>query len=525
MSADEALDVAVVGYGPVGVAAAALAAQRGLRVAAFERERDVYHLPRAANFDAEIMRVWQQLGCAEAILPSAVPGSGMHFVDANGRKLFGIDAEPGEGRNGWAEHYLFYQPDLENVLRARAQQLGVAVHLGHEVEAIEQQDGDAHATVRVRDVASGERRAVRARYVLGCDGARSLARAAIGATLEDLRFDQPWLVVDTELVRDVELPRVATQYCDPARPMTFIPMAGRRRRWEFMLMAGDTRADMERPERVRELLARFISPDDVTIVRAVVYTFHALIVQPWRRGRLFLLGDAAHQMPPFLGQGMCAGVRDAANLTWKLDLVLRGLAGDALLDSYETERSPHVRAIINTAVGAGNLIQTTDPAVAAMRDEQLAKPGGLPVPRELVPGLAAGILDRASAGAAGQMVPQPRGADGGRLDDALGTGFALVAADDPRPGMSERARAAWQRLGARVVPHARARPLARRPRRERGGGAARSLRVRGRARCGRSRAHRRRSLRRARHADVSRRRDARGAGAFSRRRRSSRRDP
>lgn len=451
MSAPSTLDVAVVGYGPVGVAAAALAAQRGLRVAAFERERDVYHLPRAANFDAEIMRVWQQLGCAEAILPCAVPGAGMHFVNAAGRKLFGIDAAAGEGRNGWAEHYLFYQPDLEAVLRARAQQLGVAAYLGHEVEAIEQQEGDDHATVSVRDVASGERRAVRARHVLGCDGARSLARVAIGATLEDLRFDQPWLVVDTELVRDVELPSVATQYCDPARPMTFIPMAGRRRRWEFMLMAGDTRADMERPERIRELLSRFISPDDVRVVRAVVYTFHALIVQPWRRGRLLLLGDAAHQMPPFLGQGMCAGVRDAANLIWKLDLVLRGLASEALLDSYEAERSPHVRAIINTAVAAGNLIQTTDPAVAAMRDEQFAKPGGLPVPREMVPGLADGILDRGSAGAAGQMLPQPRCADQVRLDEKLGVGFAVVAAEDPRPGMSARSLASLERLGARFV--------------------------------------------------------------------------
>jgi 3-(3-hydroxy-phenyl)propionate hydroxylase len=447
----ETVDVAVVGYGPVGVAAAALAAQRGLRVAAFERERDVYHLPRAANFDAEIMRVWQQLGCAEAILPCAVPGAGMHFVDAAGKKLFGIDAEEGEGRNGWAEHYLFYQPDLEHALRARATELGVAAHLGHEVLAIEQQDGDAHATIRVRDLASDTQHTVRARAVLGCDGARSLARTAIGATLEDLRFDQPWLVVDTELVRDVELPRVAIQYCDPERPMTFVPMAGRRRRWEFMLMAGDTREAMEQPARVRELLSRFISPDDVTVVRAVVYTFHALIVRPWRRGRLFLLGDAAHQMPPFLGQGMCAGIRDAANLVWKLDLVLRGRAGEALLDSYESERSPHVRAIIGAAVGAGNLIQTTDPAVAALRDQHIAKAGGMPVPREMVPGLATGLLDGSSAGIAGRMLAQPRCSDGVRLDERLGPGFAVVSHDDPRDALSARARDAWQRLGARFV--------------------------------------------------------------------------
>jgi 3-(3-hydroxy-phenyl)propionate hydroxylase len=183
----------------------------------------------------------------------------------------------------------------------------------------------------------------------------------------------------------------------------------------------------------------------------VVYTFHALIVRPWRRGRLFLLGDAAHQMPPFLGQGMCAGIRDAVNLIWKLDLVLRGSAADALLDSYATERSPHVRAIINAAVGAGNLIQTTDPAVAAMRDQQIAKAGGLPVPREMVPGLVTGILDGSSAGIAGRMVPQPRCSDGARLDERLGPGFSVVSHDDPRAALGTEARAAWQRLGARFV--------------------------------------------------------------------------
>lgn len=449
---DVDVDVAVVGYGPVGATAAALAAQRGLRVAAFEREAGVYHLPRAANFDAEIMRVWQQIGCAEAILPCALPGSGMHFLRADGSLLFGLDAHEGEGKNGWAEHYLFYQPDLEGALRARAAELGVAVHLQHEVEAMAQEPDGASATVRVRDLATGARREVRARWLLGCDGARSLARGAIGAELEDLRFDQPWLVVDTVLRRDVELPRVAIQYCDPARPMTFVPMWGRRRRWEFMLMPGDTRETMERPERVRELLSRFVDPDDVEVVRAVVYTFHALIVRPWRRGRMFLLGDAAHQMPPFLGQGMCAGVRDAANLIWKLDLVERGLAADTLLDTYEAERAPHVRAIIDAAVGAGNLIQTTDPAVAALRDQQLGQAGPGAVPREMVPGLTSGLLDATAGGrGAGEMVPQPRCASGARLDDVLGRGFAVLSASDVRAALSEEARTFWDRLGARFV--------------------------------------------------------------------------
>jgi 3-(3-hydroxy-phenyl)propionate hydroxylase len=446
----EVHDLAVVGYGPVGVAAAALAAGRGLSVVAFERERDVYHMPRAAHFDGEIMRVWQEIGAADAILPCTAPGAGMHFVNADGVKLFGVDADEQQGPQGWARHYMFYQPDLERALRARASELGVVARLGCEVESIEQADG--HATLVVRDLASGERRSVRARYVFGCDGGRSLSRGAIGAELEDLRFDQPWLVVDTVLRRDAELPRMAVQYCDPRRPVTFVPMAGMRRRWEFMLMPGETAAAMERPERVRELLAPWVGGEDVELVRAVVYTFHALIVHPWRRGRVFLLGDAAHQMPPFLGQGMCSGIRDAANLVWKLDLVLRGIAGDALLDSYEAERSPHVRMIINTCVAAGDVIQTTDPEVAALRDRQLLGDHAPPIQRDELPPLTAGLLhEGGGAPGAGKLVPQPRCEGGVRLDERLGRGFAVVTGDDPARHMSAASRAFWERLGARLV--------------------------------------------------------------------------
>jgi 3-(3-hydroxy-phenyl)propionate hydroxylase len=208
-------------------------------------------------------------------------------------------------------------------------------------------------------------------------------------------------------------------------------MAGRRRRWEFMLMAGETRADMERPERVRELLSRFISPDDVVVVRAVVYTFHALIVQPWRRGRLFLLGDAAHQMPPFLGQGMCSGLRDAANLAWKLDLVHRGTAPDALLDTYQLEREPHVRTLVELAVGFGRIICTTDAAVATERNAMMcaaqrereqrdAPPDG----PQAFPGLQPGPLVHGD----GRPASQPT-LNGTRLDDLVGQRFAVIARD------------------------------------------------------------------------------------------------
>jgi 3-(3-hydroxy-phenyl)propionate hydroxylase len=292
-SSQQDLDVAIVGLGPVGAAAGALLAQRGLRVAAFEREKSVYHMPRAAHFDAEIMRVFQELGTSDALAACTINIRGMHLVNAEGRKLVGFDTTLDEGPLGWPRDIMFYQPELETILRRRALELGVAMHLGWSVEAIDADGG----SLRLRQVDTGEAREVAARWVLGCDGARSLARAAIGGALEDLRCDQPWLVVDAILKRPVDLPPVAVQYCDPARPATFVPMPGARRRWEFMLMPGDTRESMERPERVRGLLEPWLGRDDAEIERAVVYTFHACLASPWRRGRVLVLGDAAHPIP------------------------------------------------------------------------------------------------------------------------------------------------------------------------------------------------------------------------------------
>ncbi len=447
---DAITDVAIVGYGPVGATLANLLGRLGHRVEVFESTTSVYHLPRAAHFDGEVMRVFQAAGLADAIVPVTAPIAGMHFVNAEGKKLFGYDAPPGRGPHGWAVNFMFYQPDLEQALRAGVERLGdVGVHLEHEVDSITSHAD--HADLMVRDLDGGATRTVSARYVLGCDGARSVTRNAAGIELEDLRFDQPWLVVDTVLTRPVELPAMSIQYCDPARPITYVPMGGARRRWEFMLMPGETAESMEDPARVRALLSPWVAADQVEIARAVVYTFHAVIASPWRRGSLFVLGDAAHQMPPFLGQGMCAGIRDAHNLAWKLDLVLTDRAGDELLDTYEAERAPHVRTIITTAVNAGHIIQTTEPAVAATRDAHFLtepkQPGGLGAVR--MPGLASGVVASGTP-RAGELLAQPE-LDGVLLDDRCGPRFAIVGREDARRVMAEPTVAFWESLGAAVV--------------------------------------------------------------------------
>ena len=231
-------------------------------------------------------------------------------------------------------------------------------------------------------------------------------------------------MIDVELRQDLDLPVATVQYCNPARPITYVNVTGRRRRWEVMVMPGDSLEQMTEPAHIWPLLSPWIKPEQATLVRTAIYTFHSLLTQHWRQGRLLLAGDSAHQTPPFLGQGMCAGIRDAANLAWKLHRVCRG-APEALLDTYASERMPHVSDFIATAVKLGNIIQSTDPLVAAQRDQQFLAQG----PQEIVnlsPPLGPGFHQ--GLGLAGQITAQPRLSDGRLLDDALGQGFAVVTA-------------------------------------------------------------------------------------------------
>ena len=419
------VDVVVVGCGPVGATFANLLGHLGLSAEIFERELDVYHLPRASHFDGEIMRVFQAVGLSDAIEPLTATIDGMDFVDAAGNRLFGFVSPPGVGTSGWRSDYMFFQPELERALRAGLERLErVELRLGHEVESID--DAGDHVVVAVRDLATGARRSVRAAFVVGTDGARSITRTAIRTTLDDYGLDQPWLVIDTFLRRPVELPTVAVQYCDPRRPATFVPHGGGHRRWEIMALPGEDLDELQSPERVAELLTPWVGPDDVDIVRATVYTFHALVARDWRRGRVLIAGDSAHQMPPFLGQGMCAGIRDVANLAWKLERIRHAGAPDALLDTYQSEREPHVRTVIETAVNAGQIIQTTDPETARRRDEGFragrgANGGADSGPDQSFLGpLGPGVgLD-----SGGTPLPQVDGSDA-----RLGRGFTLVTVD------------------------------------------------------------------------------------------------
>jgi 3-(3-hydroxy-phenyl)propionate hydroxylase len=416
-------DVAIVGLGPVGATLALLLGQVGLSVVVLEREAEPYALPRAVHFDDEVMRVLQTVGVATEVLPQTCLSPGMLFVDADGRRLLDWSRPATIGAQGWHESYRFHQPHLEHVLRQKLSETpGATVLTRRDVFAIDQ-DADG-ATIRFEDLASGQLEQLRSRYVVGCDGARSLVRRLIGSTSVDLGFHERWLVVDCLLKRErPDLGDHSIQFCEPERPATYVRGVGQRRRWEISARDDESNAALMEPAKIWQLLSRWITPDDADLERAAVYMFHSVVARKWRERRLLIAGDSAHQTPPFLGQGLGAGIRDVSNLAWKLVAVIRGSAPDTLLDSYQSERVPHVTEYIELAVRLGGLINT--------RAVENALPGATvstgPVRMSSIkPSLGPGLAPDGAL-PIGTPAPQPRMTDGRLLDDHVGYVFALIA--------------------------------------------------------------------------------------------------
>ena len=418
-------EVVIVGCGPAGAMLANLLGLQDIRTLVLEREPAIYNLPRAVHFDHEVMRLLQTVGLAEVMLPLVHVSPGMKFVDDTGRLLLEWPRPVERGPQGWHESYRFHQPEFEHVLREGLKRFPcVALRLRTEVFAVEQeQDG---VVVRYEDLATGQLAKCRARYVVGCDGARSLVRRLMGVPMEDLGFHERWLVVDAILKRPrPDLGDYSVQHCSTRRPATYVRGTGDRRRWEIAVLPGEDGTAVTQPAKVFELLERWVGPEDVELERVALYTFHSAIAPVWRSGRLLIAGDSAHLTPPFLGQGMCAGMRDAGNLAWKLARVLRGLNDDTLLDTYQTERVPHVREYIELAVRLGGLINTKTMTTAVPRSVLADADGECARMASIKPRLGTGIAGGWN-GFAGQLAPQPQLADGRRLDDRVGYRFAAM---------------------------------------------------------------------------------------------------
>lgn len=431
-------DVLVVGLGPVGAVLTALLAQRGVTTIAIDKDAEIYPLPRAVHFDHEIMRLFQQLGIADAVQRHARDLPLYEFRAADGQLLMTLPP-PRETPSGWGAGYMFHQPGLDGVLRELVASLPAAdARLGVKLECFAQDADGVTAKVSGPEGAG----TIRTRYIVGCDGAWSPVRAAIGGGLFDYQFDEPWLVVDVKVTPDGRAPDVNIQVCDPARPATCVLSGPGRHRWEFMLLPGET-PEAVLNESVVEDLIRPWDCGPVEIERMAVYRFHGLVANRWREGRALIAGDAAHQTPPFAGQGMCAGLRDAANLAWKLASVLNGAAGDVLLDSYQAEREPHVRSAIELAIGMGRMVCLLDPAAAAARDARMlaARESGAPPLPPLQPPVFASGCVLAGAPGAGAMFPQPVAGDGAscrRLDDFLGSDAWMLSRRTLAPAVGVR---------------------------------------------------------------------------------------
>jgi 3-(3-hydroxy-phenyl)propionate hydroxylase len=435
MNAQDEVDVAIVGLGPVGATLALLLGQVGVKTAALDKLDDIYPLPRAVGMDHEIMRVIQNLGLADAVTPFVVPYRPTEYRGVGGKVIARYESLPPPYPQGWAPSFVFNQPGFERALRTGLRTLpSVDMRLATTVEAIAPEGLGVELSLTN---ARGENERLTARYVVGCDGGPSLVRRSLGIPFESLDFDEPWLVVDVLVGEEAlaRLPQTIVQFCDPARPTTHVVGPGNHRRWEIMLLPGEVPEEMAREKTIWRLLAPWVAPSEGELWRAATYVFHALVASDWRRDRVFLAGDAAHMTPPFMAQGMCQGIRDAANLAWKLRLVLDGLAGDSLLNTYQQERKPHVRRTTETAKALGRVICELDPDKARARDFRMLAERGDP-PRieyrqDLIPPLADGALATEQGAPVGWRFPQPwvKTLSGDRrLDDFVGHGFRLFIA-------------------------------------------------------------------------------------------------
>lgn len=461
--APTAAPVLVVGAGPVGLTAANLLAARGVPVLVIERNATTSDEAKAISLDDESLRALQAAGCADAVLDIVVPGTGTRYYDRHARSLFHARGPRPALQRGFAFKNQFAQPELETaLLRALKTRTDVEVRFSTELVALTEHE-DGTVTARLRESGTADVRTRTVSWVLGCDGGRSTTRQLKGIDMSGASYDEVWLVVDT--VEDPHRERYGMHHGDPRRPTVIVPGRDGRCRYEFRQHPGEA-ARGARPDFA--LIERLISPyrpiRPEHVERCTAYTFNAVVADRWRDGRCFLLGDAAHMMPPFAGQGLNSGIRDAANLAWKIAGVWHGQLGEAVLDSYEPERRPHAAATVRFSERLGRIVMTTSRPRALVRDLVLRAMLRTGRGRRYLADMRfrpravhhAGLVvrdRRRDHVLTGTQLPQPfvlvpPGLRPRRLDEVLGGDFALLGVDVPDAAWASVA--GWDALGLPV---------------------------------------------------------------------------
>ncbi len=454
-------DVAIVGAGPVGLMIANYLGQRGVNVTLVEKLDTLIDYPRAIGLDDESLRTFQAVGLADKVLPHTTPWHAMRFLTPKGRCF--ADIQPKTDEFGWSRRNAFIQPLADRVLFDGLQRFSnVKVLFSRELDSFEQ--SDSAVVLNLKDQ-HGRSERLNARYLIGCDGGNSLVRRSLDISFEGKTAPNQWIVVD--IANDPLATPHVYLCCDPVRPYVSAALPHGVRRFEFMVMPGETETELSKPENLRKLLSKVLpNPDRIELIRSRVYTHNARLAGRFRQGRVLLAGDAAHIMPVWQGQGYNSGMRDALNLAWKLALVIKGLAADSLLDSYEQERRDHAKAMINLSVLAGHVLAPPKRWQGTLRDGVSWLLNYLPpVKRYFVemrfkpmPQYTRGalIVPTATGSPVGKMFIQPKVlTDAGTtvlLDEVIGDNFAIIAwGCDPTWGLSATQIAHWKALGTRFI--------------------------------------------------------------------------
>lgn len=428
----------IIGAGPTGLIAALLLAKKGIKVCIIEKHTDVYPLPRAISYDHEVARILNMAGVLEDAQAISDAPDVYQWKSADDELLFELNWADDASLSGYAHSYVFSQPDLERVLNDAALKSElIDIFRGYNVTTIEQDE--QNVTVCATDTES-KQVIFTAPFAIGADGANSVVRQQIGSDYIDLGFNADWLVVDVIIkpgVLSENETKQMLQVCDPARPTTIVSGGPGRRRWEFMALANETLEELNSASRAWELLHKWgISPDNAKLERHAVYTFKGALANKWSKGRIFIAGDAAHLTPPFAGQGLCAGFRDAAALAWRIALVASNPENMGILNSYETERKQHACLWVENAIELGKVICELDREKAQHRNTMMleARKQGLPPPSSgILPSLGPGFISQKHHGgilSPGGMVGAKENSAPAHFDNVFDNGFHLIATDE-----------------------------------------------------------------------------------------------